>query len=304
MSDVQQPSYYTNIPASIRYDNDIPPNAKLLYGEIGCLSNKFGYCFATNEYFAKLYNLSEDRISKLIHLLEKKGYIEIFITRNSNNFIIDRKIKLLDPGLLPNEKVKNNDSSVKNNYGEKLKITFSNGKNDKDNINTNNNNTLNTNTISMSEYEQLKKENEELKKQLSSSPKGSERNKKSKNEYKTLKDSDFYTSLFCKYKKVFYSVRSNGVPLAKNYKQQIDNALVKLREIGMSDEQAYSKMIEAISNAPSCDYWKNQASCSFAYIVSDIGLNKLTGCSNSVEVKKGQSAFVDKQRDYSDIEEY
>lgn len=73
-----QPSYYTNIPASVRYDKDIPANAKLLYGEIGCLSNKFGYCFATNNYFANLYDLSEDRISRLIHLLEKKVILKSY----------------------------------------------------------------------------------------------------------------------------------------------------------------------------------------------------------------------------------
>ena len=53
-----KPSYYAIIPAEVRYSN-LKPNAKLLYGEITALSSKEGYCFATNNYFAKLYNVTK-----------------------------------------------------------------------------------------------------------------------------------------------------------------------------------------------------------------------------------------------------
>ena len=36
-------SYYAVIPANIRYDDDLTPNAKLMYGEITALSNEQGY---------------------------------------------------------------------------------------------------------------------------------------------------------------------------------------------------------------------------------------------------------------------
>lgn len=68
-------SYYAIIPAPIRYDKDLPPNAKLLYGEITALSNDKGFCWARNEYFSNLYGVSEVSISKWVNALVKKNYI-------------------------------------------------------------------------------------------------------------------------------------------------------------------------------------------------------------------------------------
>lgn len=80
----EQPNYYAIIPAEVRYDADLPASAKLLYGEITSLANKNGYCFATNAYFSKLYNVSERQIVRLINALENKGYISMS-TRESKN---------------------------------------------------------------------------------------------------------------------------------------------------------------------------------------------------------------------------
>ena len=51
----RKPGYYAIIPSDVRYDDSIPPNAKLLYGEISALIGAEGYCFASNDYFAELY---------------------------------------------------------------------------------------------------------------------------------------------------------------------------------------------------------------------------------------------------------
>lgn len=74
MSEINK-GYYAIIPANIRYDNDIPSNAKLLYSEITALCNAKGYCWADNKYFAELYNVSDRTIYRWISQLIKKGYI-------------------------------------------------------------------------------------------------------------------------------------------------------------------------------------------------------------------------------------
>ncbi len=87
----EKPSYYANIPANVRYSN-LKPNAKLLYGEITALSNKLGYCFASNNYFAELYGVSKNTVSRWISDLNKLGFITVQIERNSNKEIIKRII--------------------------------------------------------------------------------------------------------------------------------------------------------------------------------------------------------------------
>jgi len=83
MSEVKK-SYYAIIPANVRYDEELTQGAKLLYGELTALSNDKGYCWASNAYFAKLYNTTNRTIIRWIGSLEKKGYIRTSMIYDKN----------------------------------------------------------------------------------------------------------------------------------------------------------------------------------------------------------------------------
>lgn len=93
MEDIR-PGYYAIIPADVRYDDGIPPNAKLLYGEISALIGKDGFCYATNAYFMKLYGFSDPTISRLISQLEKAGYIKRELEKDKTGQVKRRKLYL------------------------------------------------------------------------------------------------------------------------------------------------------------------------------------------------------------------
>ena len=75
MSEKEMPSYYSIIPATVRYDHNLKANEKLMYGEITALASKSGYCWAENRYFAELYDVHKITISKWLKNLEDNGYI-------------------------------------------------------------------------------------------------------------------------------------------------------------------------------------------------------------------------------------
>lgn len=96
MNEENKCNYYSIIPATVRYDYRLKPAEKILYGELTALSNKEGYCFAQNKYFAELYNVTVGTVSKWLSHLQKLGYIVIEIIRNNKNEITARHIYIND----------------------------------------------------------------------------------------------------------------------------------------------------------------------------------------------------------------
>lgn len=74
---IEQPAYWGVIPAPVRYDDRLPANAKLLYGEISALCDRKGFCWAKNDYFAELYGWSSDTVTRLIRKLRDAGYLTV-----------------------------------------------------------------------------------------------------------------------------------------------------------------------------------------------------------------------------------
>lgn len=117
----EKKSYFAVIPANVRYDESLPPNAKLLYGEITALCNVEGYCWASNKYFADLYGVSTISISKWINVLAKRGYIASEIIYKEGTKQIDKRYItiLYDPikekfNTPIKEKFKENNTSLNN----------------------------------------------------------------------------------------------------------------------------------------------------------------------------------------------
>jgi len=125
---MEKPNYYSYIPAHVRYA-DITPNAKLLYAEITALLQMNGVCFASNQYFSKLYNKNKVTISRWISELKRNGFIKISFTyKEGSKEIANRYIQICYEGISKNDKevltkmLKNNNTINNNN------TTYSNSK--------------------------------------------------------------------------------------------------------------------------------------------------------------------------------
>ena len=73
---IEKPNYYAVIPADVRYNKKLMPNAKLLYAEITALCNMNGKCTASTNYFCKLYEVSRVSIQKWLKCLEDNNFIK------------------------------------------------------------------------------------------------------------------------------------------------------------------------------------------------------------------------------------
>ena len=71
------PTYHISIPAVVRYDTTLKPAAKLLYGEVLALCDQTGYCWATNQYFAILYEVNKETVSGWLSQLVAQQYVRI-----------------------------------------------------------------------------------------------------------------------------------------------------------------------------------------------------------------------------------
>ena len=113
------PSYYSILPAAVRYSKDLTDFQKILFSEITALANKDGYCSASNGYFADLYDKEPENISRHISKLESAGFLRRFVVKNEAGQIIHRHLFPSDQGGIV-EKYK--EGTVKNVKGNNTSI--------------------------------------------------------------------------------------------------------------------------------------------------------------------------------------
>lgn len=104
MINKENPSYYSILTADVRYSTDINWFEKVLYSDITSLTNKNGYCTASNKYFAKIFGVSIRTISRAISNLTECKFIQCVLVRDDQNEIIERKIYLCHSVSIPIDK--------------------------------------------------------------------------------------------------------------------------------------------------------------------------------------------------------
>lgn len=118
-----EPNYFAIIPANVRYDKNLRDKAKLLYGEITALCNKEGVCWAKNEYFADLYDVTKTTVSTLIKNLIDNGYIKSkLIYKEGTKEILNRYLSIVKYPIKENLKDNNINIIINKKEEEKEKI--------------------------------------------------------------------------------------------------------------------------------------------------------------------------------------
>lgn len=92
-----RPNYYSVLPASVRYDENLTDSEKILYSEIVALANQNGECWAGNTYFAKLYGVTPETISRRISKLRQRGYITVDLQYKNKSKQIDKRVMKIIP---------------------------------------------------------------------------------------------------------------------------------------------------------------------------------------------------------------
>lgn len=123
----EKPAFYAILPATVRYDDRLRPgDVKVLYAEITALTTAKGYCFASDTYFANLFDVSKTTVQHWLKVLEECGYItRTKKYREGTKEILGRYIRIIkDPTqeILSNptqEILRDSITSINNTRGNK-----------------------------------------------------------------------------------------------------------------------------------------------------------------------------------------
>jgi len=82
---IQYPSYFSVIPAKVRYNPNLSFFEIVLFSELVSLSNYRGFTWASNAYFAALYKKAPETISRSISKMEKLKLLKVDIDKSAGN---------------------------------------------------------------------------------------------------------------------------------------------------------------------------------------------------------------------------
>jgi DNA-binding transcriptional ArsR family regulator len=122
MKNENLPNYYSVLMPCVRYSRSLSWFDKILFSEIVALTNVKGYCYAHNNYFEKVFNISKSTVTRSIKRLEQEKFIktELEIDKKTRA-IMYRKIYLTPmvkndyTPMVKNDYTRARDNAFKNN---------------------------------------------------------------------------------------------------------------------------------------------------------------------------------------------
>ena len=119
---MEKPSYYGILPANVRYDKRLKPMEKILYSEITALANIQGFCFASNSYFAKLYEVDKKTVGVWVNNLFKFGYLKVeLIYKENSKEVLERRLYIVDlKEISPSASVEKEDKKILKDERERI----------------------------------------------------------------------------------------------------------------------------------------------------------------------------------------
>ena len=86
------PSYFAIITGPLLDNRALAANAKLLYARITSLTDRRGYCWASNKYLADSFGWGERTVTRLVAQLQKYGFIRTVMVLNNETGKMERRI--------------------------------------------------------------------------------------------------------------------------------------------------------------------------------------------------------------------
>lgn len=84
-------SFFSVISGQVRYDKETPFGHKCLFAEITAILNMYGQCFASNEHFARILDVSERTIKRWLKDLSDRGHISLKYVYRPNTKEIQKR---------------------------------------------------------------------------------------------------------------------------------------------------------------------------------------------------------------------
>jgi hypothetical protein len=87
--------YFAVINADILFNDKLTDAEKILCAHISTLQRKFGYCYASNNYFSKVTGVHKNTISKRINKIKSLGLLEVVMVYEDGSNNIDKRLMKL-----------------------------------------------------------------------------------------------------------------------------------------------------------------------------------------------------------------